>query len=571
MTLNLSNQEDTACFLNVILSKTNLVPVGAKNVKISNMSRIGTSVNAVYFFTLEFKNNNEITNMPLVIKIYEPTEKGKTRCERAYNLHMFLNSVNFPVPRVYFMEKTDNTLERPLMIMEGFEIPDVSHFLKHKTRNEIYKMLDRLAKTCVRLHQLEFNTLKEDLFPRPKDEIAYARKSALIKDEIDYAKNWDYAWVTDWLEKQAEKYPCKRYSILHVDMNFSNFLVQNDQIIITIDWEWAEIGDPLRDVANACYEIKHQVGEKAALFFLKQYMRYSKMDIDPSFLRFYLVASGLNLILFFRYLGTRKLGTREYLTRVFGKKYLLILPLLRWHFTRRRKSLENDLKRQVLGYEKLMFATPGGDILSQMEKQKVLKLTNATSSDRILDVGSGSGRIARDIISRTGAEVIGIDTGRPPIAPSRKNNLINLEWIVADGQHLPFKENSFDAIICIRTFKYFPDYTLALSELKRVLNRPGRLVIDFSSIFGYEIVLRHVTHSLGARGHHVFNIYKIKNMLNQYQLSIIQSMPLQKIPHPLWNLSSNSTVLNFLRIAENVLGVVTPELLSRSVLIKCIQ
>ena len=256
---------------------------------------------------------------------------------------------------------------------------------------------------------------------------------------------------------------------------------------------------------------------------------------------------------------------------MFGKKYLPFFPILRWHFTRRRKSLENDLKREVLGYEELMFATPGGNILSQIEKQKVLELTNATSSDCILDVGSGSGRIAREIMLKTGAKVIGIDTGRPS-SPSKKNNdSIKFDWIVADGQHLPLKENSFDAIICIRTFKYFPDYALALSEMKRVLRRPGRLLIDFSSILGYELVLRHVTHSLGARGHNVFNIYKMKNMLNQNQLSIIQSVPLQKIPHPIWNLSGNSIVLNFLKIAENVLGAITPEFLSRSVLVKCVQ
>jgi len=190
-----------------------------------------------------------------------------------------------------------------------------------------------------------------------------------------------------------------------------------------------------------------------------------------------------------------------------------------------------------------------------------------------LDIGTGSGRIAREILLNTKANVVGIDIGRSAInsAKACARSLGRYEMVIADGQYLPFRPVSFDGIICIRALKYFPNYILGISEMSRVLKPCKRLVLDLSSTLGYENILKHITHSLSARGSHIFNFYKMRNLLKLHKFTVADSTSLQKIPHKLWNLSRNPTILKILIIGENILKKMTPLLLSRSILLKCVK
>jgi SAM-dependent methyltransferase len=46
-------------------------------------------------------------------------------------------------------------------------------------------------------------------------------------------------------------------------------------------------------------------------------------------------------------------------------------------------------------------------------------------------------------------------------------------FIRADAQHLPFRDESFDAVVSIAMLQLIPDPAVALAEMVRVL-RPGR-------------------------------------------------------------------------------------------------
>lgn len=49
--------------------------------------------------------------------------------------------------------------------------------------------------------------------------------------------------------------------------------------------------------------------------------------------------------------------------------------------------------------------------------------------------------------------------------------------ILADARFLCFKENSFDAIICILALPYIQEEKKALREIRRVLKRNGKLLL----------------------------------------------------------------------------------------------
>jgi ubiquinone/menaquinone biosynthesis C-methylase UbiE len=360
-------------------------------------------------------------------------------------------------------------------------------------------------------------------------------------------------------------------------MNLNNFIVTKNIDIFMLDWEWIEVGDPLIDVGYAYHNIKHAFGVRninkkgirMASHFLKAYSEKATYKVNPTTLKYYLFSTGLREAIYLRYLK-EQIENLSFAKR-FGLIYFPMSLYLWWHYRSRYKHLEEYLRSVAMGYEDAMFRTAGGKILSKMELEKILRFLKAESKELILDIGVGSGRVSREV-SKIGADVVAVDVDREAILSAKiRQYPAKYDVILADGQFLPFKSCCFDGIVCIRTLKYFPDYHLGISEMSRVLKPNGRLIVDFSSMFGYESLLRHVTPVVSARGAHVFNFYKIRNLLTYYGLITEKCAGLQKIPHNFWNLFDNKITLRLLLICEEMLGRLTPEIFSRSILVRCVK
>lgn len=136
-------------------------------------------------------------------------------------------------------------------------------------------------------------------------------------------------------------------------------------------------------------------------------------------------------------------------------------------------------------YEKI-FYTPRGKIVLSSEKNVILRLLGASPSGVMLDLGTGTGRIARYIAMETGMTVIGINANRQRIDTTRVKakkilgpNSNKYVLMVGEGQHVPFVNNSFDSVVCVRVLKYFPNYAIEISEVSRVLKAGGVLTKRF--------------------------------------------------------------------------------------------
>ena len=559
-------------------NKLRSVPSESNNIKVNNMLHLHKGHQIVFGFSLTYFYQNVKNEKNIVLKFYE--EKHLEKLKREYYILKYLNDEEFPVPYVYLYEINVNIFGYPFIVMEKIEGDTFTNYIKNVDQNETYRIIGLLAKTLVSLHNLRWENM-EIKFKYEKDKIFYAKTKANLKDELDYAINWNYDWIVNWLNNNASKCSCDSYSLLHKDMNPKNFLIDKEgSKIIFIDWEYAEIGDALIDVGLTYHNIRHMFGiryinNKGAHFssyFLKQYIEYSQRKIIPFNLKYYLIVSGLCEILYLRYVII-KIKNPLNIPKLFEFKYMFFYPYLYLHYKSRYQHLEKYLEQETMDYEQSMFGTLGGKLVSNLELMNVIKFLKADSSEIILDIGTGSGRIANAIISKSNAEVIGIDVG-PPVLQStktKKGSIANYKLVMAEGQHLPFRNNSFDAVTCIRTVKYFKDPIRGISEMTQVIKRGKRIIIDFSSILGYEFILRFITHSLPARNSHVFNIYRIKYFLRNQNLFVADMYPLQIIPQKIWNLINNLTILHLLMIAENILRKLTPLIVSRSVLFKCIK
>jgi ubiquinone/menaquinone biosynthesis C-methylase UbiE len=94
----------------------------------------------------------------------------------------------------------------------------------------------------------------------------------------------------------------------------------------------------------------------------------------------------------------------------------------------------------------------------------------------VLDVSTGTGEAALMTLPIVGASgiVIGADISPAMLEAARDRLREPSFWqVAADGQALPFKDGSFDAVICQLGLQFFPDPALGLREFRRVLRSAG--------------------------------------------------------------------------------------------------
>jgi ubiquinone/menaquinone biosynthesis C-methylase UbiE len=99
--------------------------------------------------------------------------------------------------------------------------------------------------------------------------------------------------------------------------------------------------------------------------------------------------------------------------------------------------------------------------------------------DRVLDVAAGSGNAAIQAAMR-GADVVASDLTPELFAPGRRRAAqhgVELEWVEADAEELPFEAASFDAAISTFGIMFAPRQSVAAAELARVVKPGGRIAL----------------------------------------------------------------------------------------------
>ena len=92
-----------------------------------------------------------------------------------------------------------------------------------------------------------------------------------------------------------------------------------------------------------------------------------------------------------------------------------------------------------------------------------------------LDVGSGPGNVTASLARAAGPDglALGVDISEPMLARAvRAEAGPNVGFLRADAQRLPFRDETFDAVVSIAMLQLIPEPAAALAEMVRVL-RPG--------------------------------------------------------------------------------------------------
>lgn len=108
---------------------------------------------------------------------------------------------------------------------------------------------------------------------------------------------------------------------------------------------------------------------------------------------------------------------------------------------------------------------------------------NGRTPFSVLDVGCGTGSLAALLAaSSLPARVIGLDYAAVMcVIATEKARLLGItdraRFLNADSEHLPFADESFDAVTCGNSFHHYPEQQRVVCEFRRVLRPGGRLVL----------------------------------------------------------------------------------------------
>jgi demethylmenaquinone methyltransferase/2-methoxy-6-polyprenyl-1,4-benzoquinol methylase len=113
-------------------------------------------------------------------------------------------------------------------------------------------------------------------------------------------------------------------------------------------------------------------------------------------------------------------------------------------------------------------------------RRRAVKLTEARPGDRLLDVATGTGKVAADLHKRAqpGGTALGVDISSAMIGVARRRfeGRPGLEFMVGDALALPTEDGTFDAATIAFGMRNLPDYGKGFAELARSVRPGGRVV-----------------------------------------------------------------------------------------------
>jgi len=152
--------------------------------------------------------------------------------------------------------------------------------------------------------------------------------------------------------------------------------------------------------------------------------------------------------------------------------------------------------------------------------KKLESITYFQSSDNVLDLGGGTGRISKFLANKV-KKIVVVDSSQNMIGGCKKH--AGLFCVFAQAEELPFSEQSFNKIIVINAFHHFQNQKQVIKEMKRVLANDGRVVIEeFNPVkmFGKLIVIIEKMFCLGSHFHSPISLINLFSM-NGFKARIV--------------------------------------------------
>ncbi len=143
-----------------------------------------------------------------------------------------------------------------------------------------------------------------------------------------------------------------------------------------------------------------------------------------------------------------------------------------------------------------------------------LGLLDVRPAQRFLDVGCGAGRhvVAADAL---GARALGLDVSRGEFPRTGGS------FLLGDGARLPFRDATFDRVVCTEVLEHVLDPDAAVREIARVLAPAGRVAVSVPTSFTEDVFWRFRGYAFTPGGHiRIFRTGELARLLARNGLGL---------------------------------------------------
>ena len=142
-------------------------------------------------------------------------------------------------------------------------------------------------------------------------------------------------------------------------------------------------------------------------------------------------------------------------------------------------------------------------------RKKVVKLISEVKPKTVLDIATGTGDLAINLVETKASKITGLDisegmleVGRKKIDKLQLNEQIDM--VFGDSENIPYENNSFDAVTVAFGVRNFENLEKGLAEIYRVLKPGGIFVVLETSVptktpfkQGYNLYTNYIMPTIG--------------------------------------------------------------------------
>ena len=136
-------------------------------------------------------------------------------------------------------------------------------------------------------------------------------------------------------------------------------------------------------------------------------------------------------------------------------------------------------------YDKKRYMGASGEFLFRILNNQLEQLLDLGV---VLDVATGTGRVAIPLSGKC-SRVIGLDLTSEMIqqakAKADRESLKNVSFVIGNGRILPFKDNTFSTVTCVRFFHLISPkiQSMFLDEFYRCVKPGGKIIVEYNNPF----------------------------------------------------------------------------------------
>ena len=214
-------------------------------------------------------------------------EAGSAPVAREFRLLQIAQALGLAAPAPYALDLSGEIFATPYLIIEYIEGQMIF------TPADLDAHLRQLATHLAQIHGADYTSFDLSFLPERDNSCAeMERKRPVQPDSSLHEARIRHTLASLWSFSQRNS-----STLLHGDYWPGNSLWQDGQLVAVIDWEDAEWGDPLIDLARSRSEIVWIFGVEAMNTFTRYYQ--SLMLLDFTHLPFWDLCAALRLIRLF--------------------------------------------------------------------------------------------------------------------------------------------------------------------------------------------------------------------------------------------------------------------------------